>query len=323
MKAAICLKYSSAEHLKIIEVPKPFPKDNEVLIRVQATPVTSGDWRIQSLTVPRGFKFLVKMVYGLSKPRQSILGTQLAGTIEAIGKDVKKFSIGDEVIAESALGLGGHAEYKCLAESASIALKPRSLSFEEAAVLIFGGVTALDYLKYKTKVRSGERILVHGASGSVGIAAVQLGVYFGAKVTGVCSSPNFEFVKSYGAEAVIDYQKEDFTENGAKYDVILDTVGTLSMAKCKHSLTKNGRLLLVSADLSEQIAAPFLNLVRSRKVLSGVSNSSPKIMQELCGIVEAGKFKSVIDRQFRLDEIASAYEYVGQRHKKGNVVVKI
>jgi NADPH:quinone reductase-like Zn-dependent oxidoreductase len=166
MRAVVCSKYNSLDHIKIVEVPKPFPKDNEVLIKVQATPVTTGDLRIQSLTVPRGFKFLVRVVYGFSKPRQSILGTQLAGTVEAIGEKVTKFKVGDEVIAESALGLGGHAQYKCVAESAPISLKPKSLSFEEAAALSFGGVTALDYLKYKTTLRPGDRLLVHGASGS-------------------------------------------------------------------------------------------------------------------------------------------------------------
>ncbi len=323
MKAVVCTKYNSLEHLKILEVPKPSPKDNEVLIKVYATPVTSGDWRIQSLANPWGFKFLMQVIYGFSKPRQPILGTQLAGTIEAIGKNVKKFKAGDEVIAESALRLGGHAQYRCLSESAPIAIKPKSLSFEEAAVLSFGGVTALDYLKNKTTVRPGEKLLVYGASGSVGIAAVQLGVYFGAKVTGVCSSPNFEFVKSYGAENVIDYKREDFTKNGETYDVILDTVGTLSMAKCKHSLTKSGRLLLVSPGLLQQLAAPFSNLFSSSKIVSGVVSASPGLMQKLCELVKAGKFKAVIDRQFKLDEITSAYEYVGQRHKKGNVVVKL
>jgi len=323
MKAVVCTKYNSLKHLKILEVPKPFPKDDEVLIKVHATPVTTGDWRIQSLTIPLGFKFLIQMIYGFSKPRSSILGTQLAGTIEATGENVKKFKIGDEVIAESALGLGGHAEYKCMVETGSIALKPKSLSFEEAAVLSFGGVTALDFLKYKTTLRPGERILVYGASGAVGIAAVQLAAYFGAKVTGVCSSPNFEFVKVYGAENVIDYQTEDFTKNGEKYDVILDAVGTLSMANFKGSLTSHGRLLLVSPGLDEQLAAPFLNLLNSQKIVTGVANASPQLMQELCELVRAGKFKAVIDRQFAFEEIASAYEYVGQRHQKGNVVVKL
>jgi NADPH:quinone reductase-like Zn-dependent oxidoreductase len=322
MRALVCTKYNSLEHLKILEVPKPTPMDNEVLIKISATAVTSGDWRIQSLTIPRGFKFLMQMVYGFSKPRNRILGTQLAGTIEAMGKNVKKFQIGDEVIAESVLGLGAHSEYICLVEKAPIAIKPKAISFEEAAVLNFGGLTALDYLKSKSRLRAGERILVYGASGSVGIAAVQLGAYFGARVTAVCSSANFEFVKSHGAENVIDYKKEDFTKNIEKYDVIVDAFGSLSMSKCRSSLTEGGRLLLISASLLEQLAAPFLNLFRSKKIVTGVANPSPELMKELCDLVEAGKFKALIDRQFPFDEIASAYEYVGKRNKKGNVVVK-
>lgn len=323
MRAFVCTKYNSAEHLKILEVQKPSPKDNEVLIKIYATSVTTGDWRIQSMTIPRGFKFLMQMIYGFSKPRNHILGTQLVGTIEAIGKNVKRFKIGDEVIAESALGLGAHAQYKCLAANAPIAIKPNSISFEEAAVLNFGGVTALDFLKYKTSLQPGEKILVYGASGSVGIAAVQLGTYLGARVTAVCSPSNFEFVKSYGAKKAIDYQREDFTKDGEKYDLILDTYGTLSMAKCKSSLTNGGRLLLISAGFFELLAAPFLNLLNSKKIVTGVASPSPQLMKELCDLVESGKFKAVIDRQFMFDEIARAYEYVGRRHKKGNVVVKL
>ncbi len=323
VKAVVCTKYNSLAHLKVVEVPKPVPKDNEVLIRVYATPVTTGDWRIQSLTVPKGLKFLVQVIYGFARPRRPILGTQLAGTIEATGKNVKMFKAGDDVIAESALGLGGHAQYKCLAESAPIVQKPKSLSFEEASVLSFGGVTALGFLKYKATVRPGDKMLVHGASGSVGIAAVQLGTHFCARVTGVCSSSNLDFVRSYGAVNAIDYQAEDFTKNGEKYDLIVDTVGVLTMKKCRHSLTKNGRLLLISPGLFEQLTAPFLNLFTSAKIVTGVVSASPQLMQELCDLVRDEKFKAVIDRQFPLENIADAYEYVGQRHKRGNVVVKL
>ena len=263
------------------------------------------------------------MVYGFSKPRNLILGTQAAGTIEATGEDVKKFKVGDEVLAESALGLGAHAEYKCLAENSPIAIKPKSISFEEAAAMSFGGLTALDYLKHKAALQPGERLLVYGASGSVGIAAVQLGAHLGALVTGVCSAANLEFVKSYGAENAIDYKNEDFTKNGEKYDVILDAFGGLSMAKCKTSLADGGRLLLISANLFEQLAAPFLNLFNSRKIIAGTANTSPPLMKEMCELTEAGKFKAVIDRQFKFDDIASAYEYVGRRHKRGTVVVKL
>jgi NADPH:quinone reductase-like Zn-dependent oxidoreductase len=323
MKALVCNKYNSLEHLNVVDVLKPVPKDNEVLVKVCATPVTTGDWRIQSLIVPKGFKFLVQVVYGFKKPRQPILGTQLAGTIEVIGKNVKKFKVGDDVIAESALALGGHAQYKCLKESANIVLKPKRLSFEEACALCFGGLTALDFLKYKFTVQPNDKILVHGASGSVGIAAVQLGTLFGARVTGVCSSSNLDFVKAYGAVNTIDYQTEDFTKNGEKYDVILDTVGVLSMKKCKQSLTKNGRLLQVTPGLFEQLMAPFLNLFSSKKVVTGVTSVSPQRMQELCDLVKDEKFKVVIDKQFSLENIAEAYRYVGQRHKRGDVVVKL
>lgn len=257
MKAVTYAKYGSPDVLEIKELPKPVPKNNEVLIKTIATTVTSGDRRVRSLDVPFGFGLISRLVFGVTGPRQPILGTELAGIIEAVGKDVTKFNIGDPVFAFNGVTMGCHAEYKCMPEEGSVSLKPENLTFDEAAALSFGGTSALDFFR-RGKLRSGDKVLINGASGSVGTAAVQLAKHFGAEVTGVCSTSNVELVKSLEAAYVIDYTKEDFTQNGETYDIIVDTVGTAQYNTSKDSLKENGRLLLVLGELPDMLRIPWV-----------------------------------------------------------------
>jgi NADPH:quinone reductase-like Zn-dependent oxidoreductase len=259
MRAVVCQRYGPPEVLELREVAKPAPKDDEVLIRIHATTVTSGDWRVRSLTVPLGFRTISRLLFGVSKPRQPILGTELAGEIEAVGKAVRKFHVGDQVFAFSGAGMGCYAEYRCMAEGGALAPKPPHLSDGEAAALSFGGTTALHFFR-RAKLKSGERVLVNGASGGVGTAAVQLARHAGAEVTGVCSGANVELVRSLGADHVIDYTQDDFTENGETYDVIMDTAGTAPYACSKRSLNRGGRLLVVLGGLPDLLLVPWVSL---------------------------------------------------------------
>jgi NADPH:quinone reductase-like Zn-dependent oxidoreductase len=268
MKAVVYERYGPPDVLEMREIPKPMPKDNEVLIRIHATTVSSGDWRARSLAMPAGFGYLGRLVFGLFRPRQPILGTELAGEIEAVGKDVTKFKAGDQVFAFPGSRMGCYAEYRTLPEDGPIARKPANLTYEEAAALSFGGSTALDFFR-RGKLQSGETVLVNGASGAVGTAAVQLAKHFGATVTGVTSAANFDLVKSIGADSVIDYKKEDFTRNGETYDVIVDTAGTAPFSRSKRSLKPKGRLLIVLGGFADAIKAPFVSLTGGKKVVAG------------------------------------------------------
>ena len=230
-------RFGSPDVLELKEIPKPTPKDHEVLIKVRVTTVTAGDWRARTLNVPKGFGPIARVFFGFSRPRQPILGTELSGEIESVGKAVSKFKVGDQVFAFSGASMGCHVEYKCVPEDGALALKPANPSYEEAAAISFGGTTALGFLR-KAGIRRGDDVLINGASGGVGTAAVQLAKHFGAKVTGVCSTGNLELVKSIGADQVIDYTKEDFTLNGETYDVILDTAGTAPFSRSKGSLRR-------------------------------------------------------------------------------------
>ncbi|KPK62123.1 hypothetical protein AMJ83_11600 [candidate division WOR_3 bacterium SM23_42] len=319
MKAIVCTKYGPPDVLQLKEVEKPTPKDNEVLIRVHATTVTSGDVWIRSSTFSPWFWIPGRIMYGIRKPRKTIPGNELAGQIESVGKDVQQFKKGDQVfgiIWETSFG-GANAEYKCLPED-GVAIKPANMTFEEAAAVPIGGLTALHLLR-KGDIQSGQEVLIFGASGSVGTFAVQLAKYFGAEVTGVCSTANIEMVKSLGADKVIDYTEEDFTKSGKTYDIIFDAVRKTSFSRCKSSLKQRGIYITVDWPL---ITALWTSIVGSKKVVFGIAKriEDLKFLREL---IEAEKVKSIIDRRYRLEQTAEAHRYVDKGHKRGNVVITV
>lgn len=322
MKAIVYERYGPPDVLELKEVAKPTPKDNEVLIKTHATTVTSGDWRARSLDVPIGFGLISRLVFGVLRPRQPILGTELAGEVESVGKDVRKFKVGDPVFAFGGAGMGCHAEYKCMPEDGAVALKPVNLTYDEAAAISFGGTTALDFFK-RGKLQNGEKVLVNGASGGVGTAAVQLAKHFGADVTGVCSTANVELVKSLGANHAIDYTKADFTEDGKTYDVIVDTVGTAPFFRSKDSLRERGRLLLVLGRLPDMLQIPWVSMTSSKKIIAGPATARSEDLRFLSELAEAGEFKPVIDRRYPFEQIAEAHRYVDTGRKKGNVIITL
>lgn len=322
MKAAIYRRYGSPDVIEIVEVPTPTAKANEVLIRAHATTVTSGDWRVRSLNMPRGFGWMARPIFGLRSPRQPILGTEVSGVIEAVGAKVTLFKPGDEVFAFPGAKMGCHAEFKCMPETAAIAPKPSNLSFDEAAALSFGGTTALEFLR-RAKVQPGERVLINGASGCVGSAAVQLAKHMGAHVTGVCSGANAGMVKSLGADEIVDYTRDDFTQSAQRYDVIMDTVGTAPYARSKNALKDHGRLLLVLGDLGSLLQAPWVSMTTKHRVIAGPAAERAEALRELATLAESGHFKPVIDRRIPFDQIREAHQLVDSGRKKGNVIVTL
>jgi NADPH:quinone reductase-like Zn-dependent oxidoreductase len=323
MKAIVYERYGSPDVLVLKEVAKPIPKDNEILIKTYATTVTSADWRVRSLTMPIGFGILSRLIFGVFRPRQPILGTELAGKVESIGKNVSKFKIGDQVFAFSGASMGCHAEYKCMPEDGLLALKPANLTYEEAAAISFGGTTALDFLR-KGKLQSGEKVLINGASGAVGTAAVQLAKqHFRADVTGVCSTANMELVRSLGADRVIDYTKEDFTKNGETYDVIVDTACSAQFSRSKGSLKEKGRFLMVLGGLPDMLQIPWVSMTSSKTIIAGPASERVEDLRFLAELAETGKFKPFIDRRYLFEQTAEAHRYVDTGHKRGNVVLTL
>jgi NADPH:quinone reductase-like Zn-dependent oxidoreductase len=315
MKAIVCTKYGSPEVLQLQEVEKPIPMDNEILIKVHATAVNSADWRLR-----KADPAAVRLFFGFTKPRRAILGGVFSGEIEAVGKDVTRFQVGDQVFGSTGMSLGAYAEYKCLPEDGVMAIKPENMTYEEAASIPFGGMTALHFLR-KAKIKPGQKVLVYGASGAVGTAAIQLAKYYGAEVIGVCSTKNLEMVKSLGADQVIDYMKEDFTKYGEMYDIIFDTVGKISISNSQRSLKRKGMLILCAFGPAQGMQGFWTTLSSSKKVIFGVASEKTEYITFLKKLIEAGKMRSVIDRSYPLDHISEAHRYVEKGHKKGNVVI--
>jgi NADPH:quinone reductase-like Zn-dependent oxidoreductase len=323
MKAIVCTKYGPPDVLQLKEMEKPTPKDNEVLIRIFATTVSSGDVRIRSFKVPPLPWLPMRIAMGFRGPRKKILGFTLAGEIESVGKDAKLFKKGDPVFGSTGFGFGAHAEYKCLSEKGVVAIKPANMTYEEAAAVPFGGNVALHFLR-KGNIQNGQRVLIYGASGAIGTYAVQLAKYFEAEVTGVCSTANLELVKSLGADKVIDYTKEDFTKSGETYDIIFDTVGKSPFSGCVRSLKKKGFYLrAVHMTLSPIVRGLWTGVTSSKKVIGGVATERKEDLIFLKKLIESGKIKSVIDRRYPLGQTAEAHRYVEKGHKKGNVVITL
>jgi len=322
MKAIVYTKYGPPDVLQLKEVQKPTPKDNEVLIKVHATTVTKGDCEIRSPKIPNLIWLIVRIYFGLIKPRKKILGAYLAGEIESIGKDVKRFKKGYQVFASSGAGFGAYAEYICLPEEGTLAIKPANMTYEQAAAVPMG-LDALHYLR-KGNIQSGQKVLINGAGGSIGTFAVQLAKYFGAKVTGVDSTKKLDMLRSIGADQVIDYTQEDFSKSGETYDAILDVVGKSSFSRSVRSLKQNGRYLLANpGGLSQMVRGLWTSLTSSKKVICEFASYKTEDLIFLKELIEAGKIKSVIDRRYPLEQTAEAHRYVEKGHKKGNVVITL
>jgi len=319
MKAVIALKYGSPDVLQIREMEKPAPEDNEVLIKINETIVTPSDCAFR-----KAEPFITRFFAGLLKPRH-ILGVELAGEIEAVGKDVKLYTIGDRVFGTSGIEFGAHAEYKCLPETEVLEVTPENITDGEAAAVCDGGLTSLVFLRDKALIKEGQKILINGASGSVGSFAVQLAKYYGAEVTGVCSAANAELVTSLGADNVIDYNKKDFSTMNLTYDIIFDAVGKSSFSKCKKSLKENGKYLTTVPSLAIVFQMLWTSKAGNKKAIFAATGLSQKKenLTFLKKLLEEGKLKSVIDRRYQLEQIADAHRYVDEGHKKGNVVIKI
>ncbi|MFC7449630.1 NAD(P)-dependent alcohol dehydrogenase [Rhodococcus daqingensis] len=319
MKAIVHTRFGGPDVLELEQIRKPTPRDGEVLVRVHATTVTTAECKMR-----RGEPLWGRVILGLRRPRRKLrtLGLELAGEIEAVGRAVHRFRPGDQVFGFTGFNIGAYAEYKCLPESASLALKPVNTTYEEAAAAVDGATTALFFLRDKAKVRPGQRVLVNGASGSIGTYAVQLAKSFGAEVTGVCGPRNLDLVKSLGADKVIDYTTADFTENAGAYDVVFDAVGRSSFARCKGSLTENGCYLPTSG-LNNIVLSLWTSLRGGRKVVTGMSVRKNDALADVKNLIEEDQLRIVIDRTYPLEQIVEAHRYVDTGHKRGNVVISI
>lgn len=320
MKAILYKKYGAPDVLEVCEVEKPEPKDNEVLIKIHGTTVTTADCMMR-----RGDTFLSRIILGFCKPKTKyqILGTEFSGEIESIGNKVTRFKQGDRVYGFRGFGTGCYAEYKCMSEKGSLAQMPDNISFEEAVSFVDGATTALFFLKDKANIQSGHKVLVNGASGSIGTFAIQLAKYFGAEVTGVCSSKNVELVKSLGADKVIDYTLNDFTNSSETYDIIFDTISKSSFAQCKNVLKENGKYVVTVMSLLRVFQSLWTRFIGNKKVIFSMSLNKTNALKFIKNLIEEGKLKSIIDRDYSLEQLSEAHKYVETGHKKGNVVIKV
>jgi NADPH:quinone reductase-like Zn-dependent oxidoreductase len=320
VKAIVCTTYGSPDVLQLKEIAKPIPNDKEVLIRVHAAVVGPSDCAFR-----KGDPFVIKLLYGLTRPRLSTQGVEFAGEIEAVGKAVTLFKPGDQVFGMSPNSFGAHAEYLCLPEDKPVIVKPANTTYEEAAGICDGATTALTFLRDVAKLQPGQRILINGASGAVGTYAVQLARHFGAEVTGVCSTVNVDLVRSLGADTVIDYTKQDFSKTGQTYDVIFDAVGKSSFSRCKGALKSGGVYLSTVPTLGIIVQMLWTSLIggkRARFAAAGLVQNKENLAF-LKGLIEAGTLKAVIDRRYPLEQVPEAHSYVETGRKKGNVIINV
>jgi NADPH:quinone reductase-like Zn-dependent oxidoreductase len=330
MKAIECTKYGPPDVLQLKEVARPTPKDNEILIRVHATSVNFGDLMARNFkaisphefNMPLLFWFMSKISLGSKQPKKTILGNEFAGEVEAVGKDVKRFKQGDKVFGYPGLSFGAYAEYLCMPDDGVLAIKPANMTYEEATVVPYGAIMALNLLR-KVNIQPGQKVLVNGASGAIGSAAVQIAKHLGANVTGVCSTKRLEFVKSLGADRVIDYTKEDFTQDRESYDVIFDILGKGQFASCKNSLKPNGIHLFASFKMKQVFQMLWTSMTGGKKVICAIAPGSIEDLFSVKELIEAGKIKAIVDRCFPLEQAAEAHRYVETGHKKGNVVISV
>lgn len=323
MKAMIYRRYGGPDVVSLGEVPRPAPKPDELLIRILATSVTSADYRARSLDLPGGFGALGRLAFGITRPRQPILGTELAGVVEAVGARVTRFRPGDEVIAFPGGIYGCHAEYRTMREAGLVVLKPANLSFEEAASLSFGAMTALPFLRDKARIRAGERVLVVGASGAVGSAAVQVAGHFGAEITGVTSTRNVDLVRSLGAHRIIDYTKTDFASTGETWDIIFDTTGTAPFSRCDAALAPGGRLVAIQGTLAETLGIGRPPKASGKQLIAGYVPPLPGDLRHIAQLAASGELRPVIDRIYPLERAAEAHAYVDTGRKRGSVVLTV
>ena len=321
MKAIVYRKYGPPHVLKLEEVEKPTPGDGEVLVKVHSASINAGDWHLL-----RGTPFLVRLIAGPLKPKHQILGTDIAGTVEAIGKNVGEFKPGDEEFGDmSRHGFGSFAEYVCVAESAALVLKPASMKFEDAAAMPSAAVTALQAIRDKGQIQPGQKVLVNGASGGVGTFAVQIAKSFGAEVTGVCSTRNVDMVRSIGADMVIDYTKEDFTKNGRHYDLIVDAAAYRSITECKPALGPEGIYVLIGGSTAQVLQAlylgPWSSMTAKKKIRSLLVKPNKEDLPFIQGLHGAGEVVPVIDRQYPLSDVPEAIRYLEDEHARGKIVI--
>lgn len=330
MKAIVYTEYGAPDVLHLAEVAQPTPKDNEVLIRVHATPVNFGDLMARNFkavtprkfNMPLFFWFPARFAFGWQKPKMNILGNEFAGEVTAVGAAVTRFKPGDAVFGYRGPNMGAYAEYVCMAEDGMLTIKPVNMTFEEAAAVPYGALTALSLLR-KVNLQRGQKVLINGASGGIGSAAVQLSKYFGAEVTGVCSTPRVGFVKALGADKVIDYTKEDFTRSSETYDVIFDILGKTSFGRGRKALKPNGSYLFASFKMKQLAQMLWTKIAGGQKVICALSSEQPADLTFIKGLIEAGQYKAIVDKRYRMEQAAEAHRYSEAGQKRGSIVLAI
>lgn len=315
--------YGSPDVIAQVTVPTPTPEPNEVLVRIQATTVSAGDWRARSLTMPKGLGLMGRLVFGLTGPRKPILGTEFSGVVEVVGADVTRFQRGDAVIGFPGASFGAHAEFITMPADGKLVAKPENITFQEAAAIPFGGTTAYDFLVNKAKLQPGEKVLINGASGSVGSACVQIAKHLSAHVTAVSSGKNTKMIQGLGADRVIDYRTEDIVEAGVTYDMVVDTVGTLPWVRAQHAIRRGGKMVLIAGKTSDMLFGSLKAAIKGKTMIGGVASERRDVLEAVVNLAVEGRFQPVIDRSYAFDQMKAAHVLVDSGRKRGNVVVSV